>query len=92
MISYPEALKIIVGAVTPLPGSERELRSLDGCATTTGVASRFAVPAFDNSAMDGFALRAAAAAGASESAPVSLAVTGTVAAGDPVAQQPLNLG
>ena len=82
MISYPEALEIIAGAATSLDGSERELRFLDRCVTTTDVASRLAVPTFANSAMDGFALRAADTAGASETAPLELPVAGLIAAGD----------
>ena len=82
MISYLEALEIIAGAVTPLDGSERELLSLGRCATTSDVTSRLAVPTFANSAMDGFALRVADTAGATETAPLELPVVGLVAAGD----------
>ena len=41
------------------------------------------VPGFDNSAMDGFALRSADAAGASPAAPVSLRLVGESRAGHP---------
>jgi len=82
MISYPEALKIIAGAATPLDGSERELRLLDRYATTNDVASHLAVPTFANSAMDGFALRVADTAGASETTPLEIPVAGLIAAGD----------
>ena len=85
MISYPEALKIIAGAVTPLDESSRELRSLDRCVATTDVPSRLAVPGFANSAMDGFALCAANTLGASDTAPLEIPVTGMIAAGDPPA-------
>ena len=45
------------------------------------VASPITIPAWDNSAMDGYAVRAADIAGATESKPVSLAVLERVAAG-----------
>jgi molybdopterin molybdotransferase len=45
------------------------------------VVAATALPPWDNSAMDGYALRASDVAAASEGAPVQLAVTGEVAAG-----------
>ena len=42
-----------------------------------------AVPGFDNSAMDGYAVRAADAAGAAEASPVSLRISGESRAGHP---------
>jgi molybdopterin molybdotransferase len=45
------------------------------------VTTTFPLPPFDNSAMDGYAVRAADVAGASESSPVSLHVVGDIAAG-----------
>jgi molybdopterin molybdotransferase len=47
----------------------------------TAVASPVTIPAWDNSAMDGYAVRAADVADASEAKPVSLDVLETVAAG-----------
>jgi molybdopterin molybdotransferase len=57
-----------------------------GCAVATDVAAPFALPPFDNSAMDGYAVRAADAA----AAPVTLAVTSDIPAGrgDVVALKP----
>lgn len=45
-------------------------------------AARVDLPGFTNSAMDGYAVRAADCAGATESAPVALPVAGDIAAGD----------
>jgi molybdopterin molybdotransferase len=47
------------------------------------VASRDDVPPFDNSAMDGFAVRAADTTGAAEDTPVTLAIAGESRAGAP---------
>ncbi len=54
---------------------------MPGAAPAADVHSLMNVPSFDNSAMDGFALRAADTAGASADHPVTLSVHGTVAAG-----------
>jgi len=92
MISYPEAMEIIARAVTPLHGSELALEDLDRCATTSEVVSNLDVPAFANSAMDGFAVRAADTAQASEARPVTMPVVGMIAAGDPPAAHSLGDG
>jgi molybdopterin molybdotransferase len=58
-----------------------QLEEASGRRVVAAVASRLTVPAWDNSAMDGFAVRAADVAGASEATPVELRVAGEVAAG-----------
>lgn len=50
-----------------------------------------AIPPFDNTAMDGFAVRSVDTAGATEDRPVSLAISGVIAAGS-VASAPLRPG
>ncbi|MDH3301393.1 MAG: molybdopterin molybdotransferase MoeA [Acidimicrobiia bacterium] len=50
-----------------------------------------AIPPFANTAMDGFAVRAADTIGATKASPVSLPVVGTIAAGS-VADRPLEAG
>ena len=82
MISYAEALKIIDSNAAPLTPVERRLSELAGCATAADAIGRLNVPPFDNSAMDGFTLRAADTVAASESAPTELEVIGVIAAGD----------
>ena len=52
-----------------------------GCVTADAVTSAELVPPFANTAMDGFAVRAADTAGATDAAPVRLGVVGTIAAG-----------
>jgi molybdopterin molybdotransferase len=83
MITYPEALQIMAGAVSPLDGSPMGLLSANRSVAAADVSSRIAVPGFANSAMDGFALRAADSTGASDAAPLDLPVVGLAAAGDP---------
>src|SRR5206468_3185358 len=52
------------------------------------LASRDEIPPFDNSAMDGFAVRAGDTRGASPQAPVRLALVGESRAGRPAARGP----
>ena len=59
------------------------LREALGRLLTTDVASADPVPAFDNSAMDGFAVRAADTSGASPESPATLRVVGESRAGHP---------
>jgi molybdopterin molybdotransferase len=92
MISYPDALKIIADAIEPAPGVERALGDLDRCVTADAVASRLSVPPSDNSAMDGFAVRAADTAHASPQAPLELKVVGLIAAGDRPAAESFGSG
>lgn len=81
MIPADEALRIVLDNVAPL-GVERvanleALRRVLACE----IRSPRDIPGFDNSAMDGYALRAADIATASESGPVRLRITETVPAG-----------
>ena len=81
MISADQALQIVLENVAAL-GVERVpiLESL-GRVLGESISSSRDIPGFDNSAMDGYALRAADVAGASEASPVKLAVVETVGAG-----------
>lgn len=81
MISYREALEIIA-EVEPLPVRRLALADCNGCISAETLASRIDVPDFDNAAMDGYALRAADTADASESLPVFLRRVATLAAGN----------
>jgi molybdopterin molybdotransferase len=74
-------LEDIMAVVEPLGGLELTLADAHGCVLVEDVHSTFPLPPFDNSAMDGYAVRAADIAGASESTPVVLPVVGDVAAG-----------
>ncbi len=81
MISADQALQIVLDNVAPL-GVER-IPILDALTRVLAenISSSRDIPGFDNSAMDGFAVRAADLAKASEASPVKLAVVETVGAG-----------
>lgn len=83
MITCTEALALIDGAVGPAAAAALPLRELIGAATSEALSSNLPVPGFANAAMDGFALRADETAAAAVDAPLTLAVAGIVAAGDP---------
>lgn len=81
MESVDQYLDDILAAVAPLPARELSLAEAQGAVLTADVTARWPLPAFDNSAMDGYAVRAADVAAAAE-APVTLPVDGEIAAGD----------
>jgi molybdopterin molybdotransferase len=72
----------ILAAITPLAPASLELADAEGCVLAEDVTAAVALPSFDNSGMDGYAVRAADVAGAAEDSPATLPVTGEVAAGD----------
>ena len=81
MIRVEEALKNILDAVSPL-GLEK-VNILDALGRVIGedVYAGRAIPPKDNSAMDGYALRAGDTRGASEETPVILEVVEDIPAG-----------
>lgn len=91
MMNYANALDIIARTVRPLAASMRGLDDLDYQATAVDVTARTDVPAFANSAMDGYALRSADTVSASDTDPVCLTVQVMIAAGD-VPGQHVNSG
>ena len=72
----------ILAAIRPLPPRELTLADALGAVLVADVTARWPLPSFDNSAMDGYAVRAADIATASAGDPVVLAVDGEIAAGD----------
>ncbi|MBW3561792.1 MAG: molybdopterin molybdotransferase MoeA [Actinobacteria bacterium] len=74
----------ILDEVQPLEAIELGLSDVLDLVLAEDVVSEGSLPAFDNSAMDGYAVVAADAAGASGSAPVTLPVAGEVPAGSGV--------
>ncbi len=81
MISVDEAIATVL-EVAPRLGVERvALLDALGRVLAQEIRSPRDIPGFDNSAMDGYAVRSADVASASESHPVKLAVTETVPAG-----------
>ena len=81
MNSVSEASARILERVKPLPAERVPLVEALGRVLAEPVASPITIPAWDNSAMDGYAVRAADIAGATESKPVVLTVLERVAAG-----------
>lgn len=81
MISVEEALERILSYVDVLPTEEKPLLEALGQVLAEDVVAGFDIPPLDNTAMDGYAVRAADTSGASAEAPASLNVIGEVAAG-----------
>jgi molybdopterin molybdotransferase len=82
MLEYEEALTRVIAAV-PAAKSERiGLAEADGRIVAEQILSPIDLPPFDNSAMDGYAVRAADVAAAKPESPVHLHLVGRVAAGE----------
>ncbi len=82
MISIEEALSLILKNGRPLPADESALDDALGLVLAADIISRDAIPSFNNSAMDGYAVQAADIASATPEKPVPLKVVGDVKAGD----------
>ena len=72
----------ILSAITPLAPAWLELAAAEGCVLAEDVTAAVALPSFDNSSMDGYAVHAADVARAAQQAPAMLRVAGEIAAGD----------
>ncbi len=85
LLPVEEALGRVLAAIAGPVGSETvPLADALGRIVAVTAHSRTALPPWDNSAMDGYAIRAADVAGAGDDAPVRLEVVGEVrAGGDP---------
>lgn len=83
LLSVDEARARVLDAIRPLEAEEVELRDAQGLVTAEAIRAPHALPRFDNSAMDGYAVVAADVASASDTAPVSLNIAGEVRAGAP---------
>jgi molybdopterin molybdotransferase len=81
VISYQEALGIILAGSTVLGRRKVPLQAAAGHISAEALQARLDVPAFANAAMDGYAVAASDTASASERDPVILPVAGTVVAG-----------
>lgn len=80
-IAVEEHLRRILDAVPTLEPTQVRLLDALGLATAEDVRSGIELPSFDNSAMDGYAVRHADVVAASADAPVHLPVIGTIGAG-----------
>lgn len=81
MISVEEALSQILEHVRPLDPERVPILEGLGRVLAQEIISDIQIPPFDNSAMDGYAVRAADVAAATPGSPVRLEVIGSVAAG-----------
>ena len=81
MISVEEALEKVLSYVDVLGPERKPILDCQGQVLAEDVYSTVDIPPLDNSAMDGFALRAEDTRGARESSPRYLVVVGEVAAG-----------
>jgi molybdopterin molybdotransferase len=82
MDSVESYLADILAAIRPLPAREIPLADALGAVLADDVIARHSLPPFDNSSMDGYAVRVTDLADASEASPVLLPVQGEIAAGD----------
>jgi len=81
VISVEEALQRILGYVHVLEPEQKPLLDALGQVLAEDVVADYHIPPLDNTAMDGYAVRAADTAGASLQNPVRLRVLGELAAG-----------
>lgn len=91
MITVEEARKAILGGLTPLPAEKVSLWQARDRVLAADVVASHHVPPFRNSAMDGYAVRAADVKRASPEMPTYLQVIGDVAAGA-TANRPVGAG
>jgi len=81
MKQVEDHLAEVLAAMTPLPPLDLQLLDAQGLTLLEDVVAPRDLPSFDNSAMDGYAVRVADVSAASEDSPVVLRVTGDIAAG-----------
>jgi molybdenum cofactor synthesis domain-containing protein len=81
VIPFDEARRFVLSACRPLPPVRAPLSIAHGRVLAADVRTDEAVPPFDNTGMDGFAVQAADTKGASPETPLALDVIGTIAAG-----------
>jgi molybdopterin molybdotransferase len=91
LIEIEDARRAVLERVSPLPVEDVRLEDALGRVLAENVESADAVPGFDNSAMDGFAVRAADTDGATAEAPARLRLSDESRAGRP-AERSLGAG
>ncbi len=82
MVPVEAHLARVLAAVRPLSPARLGLEEAQGCVLAQDAAALCPLPSFDNSAMDGYAVRAGDVAPAGPDSPVILPVTGEIPAGD----------
>jgi molybdopterin molybdotransferase len=79
--SVDQHIAEVLAAIQPLPALPLPLVDAHGCTLAEDVRAKAPIPGFDNSAMDGYAVRLDDVASAAEHSPVTLPVVGDIAAG-----------
>src|ERR687889_1074651 len=79
--SMDDHREYLLGCLEELPAFSQHILDALDLSICEDVYASISMPRFDNSAMDGYAVRAVDVAGASEETPVILPVVGEVAAG-----------
>ncbi len=83
MRSVDEHLEACLSGVEPLEPIDLQLLDAHGCILAEDVVAPWSLPQFDNSSMDGYAVRAEDVAAATADEPVELPVMGDITAGRP---------
>src|SRR5690348_22902 len=91
MLTPTEAARLILEHIAPLSPMRQPLREALDLVLADDVASPIDLPPWDNSAMDGYAVRGVDVAGASPERKVELAVVESVAAGQ-FPERPIGAG
>lgn len=81
MLTVEEARARVLGAVSAVEPQDRLVGDALGLVAARDLRAPHALPRFDNSAMDGYAVRGGDLEGASDAAPISLQVAGEMRAG-----------
>ena len=81
MLSVDEARQRMLDTIPILPSEKQEILACTGYVLAEALHAKENIPPFDNSAMDGYAVRAADVKNASEKHPAVLSVVETIAAG-----------
>ena len=81
MLTVQEARQRMLATIPVLPTEKRDIFNCHGYVLAEALHASEDIPPFDNSAMDGFAVRAADVKDASEAAPAVLSIVETLAAG-----------
>ena len=87
MLSVEAARQQMLNTIPVLPSERRDILNCTGYVLAEGLSAAENIPPFDNSAMDGYAVRAADVQNASEENPAVLSVVEMIAAGHAPAKQ-----
>ncbi len=82
MLSFDRALQMVLEKTRPLPVHRIPLQEAPGHFLAEPIAAPFAVPRFDNTAVDGYAVKLRDVESACEESPARLKLAGTVRAGE----------